>query len=80
MFAPWQPAPKDSIGPNENVLLKSCYIGGSGFEVDLQWVSGTLLTPAARMGPSGDADENVPGHFSVVQHPTSLPFYIQALA
>ena len=63
MFAPWQPAPKDNTGSNENVLLKNSYIGGSGFEVGLQWVSGTLLTPAARM-PSATQDENVPGHFS----------------
>jgi hypothetical protein len=42
------------------VLLKIPTIGGSGFEVGLQWASGTLLTPAARM-PSATQDENVPG-------------------
>jgi hypothetical protein len=43
--------------------FRNSYIGGSGFEVGLQWVSGTLLTPAARM-PSATQDDNVPGHFS----------------
>jgi hypothetical protein len=67
---PWQPAPKDNTGSNENVLLKNSYIGGSGFAVGLQWVSGTLLTPAARMRLATQ-DENVPGHFSGFVDPTS---------
>ena len=68
---PWQPAPKDNTGSNENVLLKNSYIGGSGFEVGLQWASGTQLTPAARMRPATQ-DENVPGHFSGFVDPPRL--------
>jgi len=49
------------------VLLKNSYIGGSGFEVGLQWVSGTLLTAAA-LRPATQ-DENVPGHFSGFVNP-----------